>query len=280
MIPISDDNPTRRRPFMTLLVGLACVVTFLYVQPSGTRSFDLTTEGEQLEEIEFGYEYAAVPCELTEDRALTAQEIRATVAGGNTEACLEHTPASGFVPFPDKNVWLAAIVSMFLHAGWIHLIGNMLFLWIFGNNVEDQMGRIPFVLFYLVSGAVATAAHVMVQPSSTVPLVGASGAIAGLMGAYLVWFPWVRVRTVIVLGLVPVWPRLPAAPILLVWFGSQFLVGNESSVAWMAHVAGFVFGIVAGLIARGDSDFERSLQLQHRRIRATASKRKGQQLAN
>ncbi|MGA0237035.1 MAG: rhomboid family intramembrane serine protease [Acidimicrobiales bacterium] len=279
MIPISDDNPTRRRPFMTLLVGLACVVMFFYVQPSGTRSLDLATEGERLEEIEFSYEFAAIPCELTEDRSLTAQEISATVVGGNTEACLEYAPADGVVPFPDKNVWLAAIVSMFLHAGWIHLIGNMLFLWIFGNNVEDQMGRIPFVLFYLVSGAVATAAHVMVQPSSTVPFVGASGAIAGLMGAYLVWFPWVRVRTVILLGVVPLWPRIPAAPILLAWFGSQFLIGNESSIAWMAHVAGFAFGIMAGLIARSDGDFERSLQLQHRRIRAAASNRNARRLA-
>lgn len=279
MIPISDDNPTRRRAFMTLLLGLACVVMFIYVQPSGTRSLDMPTRGEQLEEIEFSYEYAAIPCELTEGRQLTVEEIGATVVGGNAEACLEHAPGDAVIPFPDKNVWLAAIVSMFLHAGWIHLFGNMLFLWIFGNNVEDQMGRIPFVLFYLVSGAVATAAHVMVQPSSTVPLVGASGAIAGLMGAYLVWFPWVRVRTVIVLGVLPLWPRIPAAPILLIWFGSQFLIGNDSSVAWMAHVAGFVFGIVAGLIARSDSDFERSLQVQHRRIRAAASNRKAQQLA-
>ncbi len=280
MIPISDDNPTRRRSFMTVLVGLACVVMFMYVQPSGTRSLDMTTNGERLEEIEFSYEYAAIPCELTEGRQLTAEEIGATVVGGNPEACLEHAPDGGLVPFPDKNVWLAAIVSMFLHAGWIHLIGNMLFLWIFGNNVEDQIGRIPFFLFYLVSGTVATAAHVMVQPSSTVPLVGASGAIAGLMGAYLVWFPWVRVRTIIVLGMLPLWPRIPAAPILLVWFGSQFLIGNDSSVAWMAHVAGFVFGIVAGLIARSDSDFERSLQLQHRRIRAAASNRKAQRLVS
>ena len=90
MIPISDDNPTRRRPFMTLLVGLACIVMFFYVQPSGTRSLDLATEGERLEEIEFSYEFAAIPCELTEDRSLTAQEIGATVLGGNTEACLEH----------------------------------------------------------------------------------------------------------------------------------------------------------------------------------------------
>ena len=280
MIPISDDNPTRRRAFMTFFVGLACVVMFLYVQPSGTRSLDMPTDGETLEEIEFSYEYAAIPCELTEGRQLTAQEVGATVIGGDAEACLEHAGDGALVPFPDKNIWFAVIVSMFLHAGWLHLFGNMLFLWIFGNNVEDQMGRIPFVLFYLVSGIVATAAHVIVQPSSTVPVVGASGAIAGVMGAYLVWFPWVRVRTIIVLGVFPLWPRIPAAPILLVWFASQFLIGNDSAVAWMAHVAGFVFGIIAGLIARSDSDFERSLEVQHRRIRAAANARRAAQLAD
>lgn len=276
MIPISDDNPTRRRPFLTLAVALACVVVFLYVQPSGTRSIDVATNGEVLEQVEFAYEHAAIPCELTESRPLTQSEVGAALIGGDSEACQEHVRAGDASPFPNKNVWLAVLVSMFLHGGWIHLLGNLLFLWVFGNNVEDQMGRVAFVLFYLVSGVVATAAHVMVQPDSTIPVLGASGAIAGVMGAYLVWFPWVRVRTIIILGVVPLWPRIPAAPVLLLWFGSQFLIGNDSAVAWMAHVAGFVFGIIAGLIARSDTDFERSLQVQHRRIRAAYSNRKAQ----
>ena len=109
----------------------------------------------------------------------------------------------------------------------------------------------------------------IVQPSSTVPVVGASGAIAGVMGAYLVWFPWVRVRTIIVLGVFPLWPRIPAAPILLVWFASQFLIGNDSAIAWMAHVAGFVFGIIAGLIARSDSghaDWRKGNRPQERQV--------------
>lgn len=275
MIPISDDNPTRRRPFLTVLVGLACVFVFFYVQPSGTRSVDGPTGQQIVEEIRFGYEHAAIPCELGEGRPLTAAEFEATI-GGDAEACQEHTRVGDIALFPDKNVWLSVLVSMFLHDGWLHLIGNMLFLWVFANNVEDQMGRVSFVLFYLVSGIVATAAHVLVQPDSTIPVLGASGAIAGVMGAYLVWFPWVRVRTIIVLGFVPLWPRIPAAPVLLLWFWSQFLVGDDSSVAWAAHVAGFGFGIVAGLVARSDGDFERSLQMQHRRVRAAHSNRKAE----
>ena len=280
MIPVKDENPTLRTPYVTGLMILICVVVFVWVQPSATKSFDLPSEQETIEDIRFTYERAAIPCELSEGRPLTAAEIAATVQGGDTEACIDRLGGGGITPFADKNIWLSVLVSMFLHAGWLHLFGNMLFLWIFGNNVEDQMGRFSFLLLYLISGVVATAAHVLAQVDSTGPLVGASGAVAGVMGAYLVWFPWVRVRTVIVLGVFPLWPRIPAAPILLVWFASQFLIGNDSTVAWMAHAAGFVFGIVAGFIARSDADFERSLEVQHRRIRAAANARRAARLAD
>ena len=113
---------------------------------------------------------------------------------------------------------------------------------------------------------VATAAHVLAQVDSTVPLVGASGAVAGVMGAYLVWFPWARVRTVIFLAFIPVWPRIPALVLLAFWLISQFFIGNDAGIAWVAHVAGFVFGMVTGIIARTDDGFERSLQAQYRRM--------------
>ena len=275
MIPISDDNPTRRRPFLTTLVGLVCIVVFLYVQPSGVRSIDDPTAQEVVEEVAFAYEHAAIPCELSESRPLTAVEVGATLRG-DLESCREHVGVDDPAPFPEKNVWLSVLVSMFLHEGWLHLAGNLLFLWVFANNVEDQMGRVSFLLFYLVSGVVATAAHVIVQPDSTVPVLGAGGAIAGVMGAYLAWFPWVRVRTVIVLGYIPLWPRIPAAPVLLLWFWLQFQFDGDTSVAWVAHVVGFGFGVIAGLVARSDGDFERSLQMQHRRVRAAHSNRKAE----
>ena len=265
MIPIKDENPTLRTPYVTLLMIIVCVVVFLYVQPSATRSFDMPTDQEVIDDIEFTYERAAIPCELSEGRPLTAVEIAATVQGGDTEACIDRL-GGGITPYADKNVWGSVLVSMFLHAGWIHLIGNMLFLWIFGNNVEDQMGRFSFLLFYVIAGVVATAAHVLVQVESTVPLVGASGAIAGVMGAYLVWFPWARVRTIIFLAWIPIWPRIPALLLLAFWFVSQFFIGNDAGIAWVAHVAGFAFGIVAGIIARTDDGFERTLQAQYRRM--------------
>ena len=265
MIPLRDDNPTLRTPVVTFVLIVACIVVFFYVQPSATRSLDMPTQQETIEDIEFTFERAAIPCELTEGRPLTASEIGATVVGGDTEAC-DNRGGVGVTPFPDKNVWGSVVVSMFLHGDWIHLVGNLLFLWIFGNNVEDQMGRISYALFYVIAGVVATAAHVLVQVDSTVPLIGASGAVAGVMGAYLVWYPWARVRTVIFLVWIPIWPRIPAVILLAFWFASQFFIGNDAGVAWVAHVAGFAFGVMAGIIARTDDDFERSLQQQYRRM--------------
>jgi len=265
MIPIRDHNPTLRRPIVTFCLVVACLAVFLVVQPSGSRSLDVPTEQETIDDITFTFERAAIPCELSEGRPLTISEISATVVDGDATAC-EHRAGSALSPFPDKNLWGAVVVSMFLHAGWVHLIGNLLFLWIFGNNVEDQMGRFTYLLFYLVAGVVATAAHVLVQVDSTVPLVGASGAIAGVMGAYLVWFPWARVRTVILLAFIPIWPRIPAIALLIVWFVSQFYIGDDAGIAWVAHVAGFVFGVVAGISARTDDAFERSLLHQYRRM--------------
>jgi membrane associated rhomboid family serine protease len=114
------------------------------------------------------------------------------------------------------------------------------------------MGRGHFAVFFLMSGIIATLAHVAVQLDSTVPVVGASGAVAGVMGVYLVWFPRARVRTLVFITIIPLWPRLPAAVLLVVWFVSQFYIGNNSGVAWMAHVAGFIFGVVAGLVGKNE----------------------------
>ncbi|MEM7139697.1 MAG: rhomboid family intramembrane serine protease [Actinomycetota bacterium] len=269
MIPLRDENPTRRTPFVTVVVMAACVAAFVFVQPSATRSVvDDPTNAELIEEIEFSYEYAAIPCELTQGRPLTIPEIQRTLAGGDADACLDED-AVGRALFPDKSVWRAVVVSMFLHGGWLHLAGNMIFLWVFGNNIEDHLGALRYLAFYLAAGVVATAAHVFLALDSTVPLVGASGAIAGVMGAYLVWFPWARVRTLILLGFIPLWPRIPAAVLLVIWFGTQFLIDPNSGVAWAAHVGGFVFGAAVGVAARRDPGFRNRLWAQ--RYRATGS---------
>ena len=142
---------------------------------------------------------------------------------------------------------------MFLHGNLLHIGGNMLFLWVFGNNIEDRMGIVPYGVFYLLSGVVATLAHVAVQPDSTVPLIGASGAVAGVMGAYLVLFPRVRIRTVFLFILILI-RDVPAMWLLLAWFVLQFfpfVTGNDSGVAYMAHVGGFVFGAAVAFLFRG-----------------------------
>jgi membrane associated rhomboid family serine protease len=196
----------------------------------------------------FTLEYAAIPCEVTQGRPLTLPEITATFNSNQKDAC-NHS-ASGPELFSNKNVYLAVLTSIFLHASLLHLGGNMLFLWVFGNNVEDHMGHIAYLIFYLVAGIVAAAAHILVQPDSTLPVVGASGAIAGILGAYLIWFPRARVTTLFIIIIIPIIASIPAMWLLLFWFVSQFFTAADSSVAWVAHVGGFLFGVLVALIVR------------------------------
>jgi membrane associated rhomboid family serine protease len=135
---------------------------------------------------------------------------------------------------------------MFMHAGWLHLLGNMLFLWIFGNNIEDKLGPLRFVLFYLAGGVLATFAQVAFDTSSVIPLVGASGAIAAVMGAYLVWFPRAPILTLLLIFFV----EIPAGIWLAIWFVTQFFTGPNSGVAYMAHIGGFVFGMLVAAVIR------------------------------
>jgi membrane associated rhomboid family serine protease len=242
VIPLKDSLPTARRPVVTFFLIGACVVVYFFVQPIGkvTVLRQSSSMSVQQADIDFTYQHAAIPCELVRDRPLTTGDIRLSCP----------RTAAGSPIFAHKNVWLAVLYSMFLHASLLHIGGNMLFLWIFGNNVEDRMGHIPYLIFYLVAGAVATGAFVLSSPYSTAPLLGASGAIAGVMGAYLVNFPRSRVRTLILVPPIILWPRIPAWVLLVFWFGSQFFISPNNGVAWVAHVAGFVFGAVVGLAWR------------------------------
>jgi membrane associated rhomboid family serine protease len=146
------------------------------------------------------------------------------------------------------------LVSMFLHGGWMHLIGNMLYLWIFGDNVEDRMGHFVYLLFYLAAGLAATMAHAFSDVNSTIPAIGASGAISGVLGAYLVIFPHARVLTLVPMGFYTRMAELPAIIVLGLWFVLQFFSGMLSAgrtgggVAWWAHIGGFVFGMAVGLL--------------------------------
>ncbi|MCP3977539.1 MAG: rhomboid family intramembrane serine protease [bacterium] len=226
MIPIRDINPTRILPLATIALIAINIVAYFAWQPSPDSA-----EGES-----FLYEQAAIACELTTGESLTLREAR-------TRQCIDND--TGEQLFPDKNVWLAGFVSMFLHGSILHIAGNMWFLWVFGNNVEEAYGTIGYILLYLVAGIVATAAFVLFNSDATDPLVGASGAIAGVLGAYLVLFPRNRVLTLLFVFFVPI----PALFFLGFWFLSQFAVADVG-IAWEAHVGGFVLGAAATLILR------------------------------
>jgi rhomboid family protein len=230
MIPLSDDNPTLNTPVMTwVLLGLM-VAVWVLVERAG---FDTTRLASTV--CDFGM----VPGELTHRAALgTAVPI-----GQNLYCVVDNSPIN----------WLTPITSMFLHGGWGHLLGNALFFWVFGNNIEDSMGPGRFLCFYLICGLIAAFTHVLVQPGSPVPTVGASGAISGVLGAYLVLYPRVRVNMLfwlfIFVRIIPV----PAWLVLLYWFATQVILGLpelsplrpqiSSGVAVWAHIGGFLAGM-------------------------------------
>jgi membrane associated rhomboid family serine protease len=226
VIPLRDANPTRRTPVVTIALIALCVVAFAYEL------------GRQATGGEAGFE------RFLADWALNPVHLTAALGGEGSEG-LTHQVATVFS-------------SMFLHAGWIHLIGNMLYLWIFGNNVEDRFGRLRFLAFYLLGGVAAAAGQVAIDPSFDGPVIGASGAIAAVLGAYLVLYPGARVLTVVFLGFFFQLLQVPAVILLGFWFVLQLLSGVASlgpeaaatQVAFFAHIGGFVFGLVVGLIVR------------------------------
>lgn len=237
MLPIRDLNPTRITPWVTLLLIGACVAVF----------FGLQSQETEQQQIEFLYQRAAISCEILTGEPLTASEI-------NNQQC--EVDGTTPVVFPGKQPLLAMFTSMFLHGGLAHLLFNMWSLWIFGNNVEEAFGHFRYLLLYVVGGLVATMAFVLVNPASTVPLVGASGAIAAALGAYGVLFPGHRVVTLVGWFMVP----LPAIIFLAFWFVGQFGLGGTNT-AWEAHVGGFLFGLVVALV------FRRSLLRRAARVR-------------
>ena len=248
MIPIKDYNPTRKRPLVTWAILVACIAIYFVIQPTGKATFGSSDpQNQQVEDIRFTLETAAIPCEVIEGRPLTHDEVEDTFVGQDMSACQDE-PA-GPAGFPGKNVYLAVLFSMFLHGGLLHLGGNMLYLFIFGNNIEERLGHLKYAAFYLASGIVATFAHIALDPRSTVPIVGASGAIAGVMGAYAVTYPRVRIRTVIIFFFLLI-RDIPAAVLLGIWLVTQFFISPGSGVAWAAHVGGFVFGALFGLVWR------------------------------
>jgi membrane associated rhomboid family serine protease len=225
VFPLRDVNPTRITPFVT--IGFIVVNLFVFFVIQGQQT--------QAEQEEFLYRRAAIGCEITTLQPLSAEEII-------TGRCLS---GSEVPVFPEKIPFLSMLTSMFLHGGVGHVLFNMWFLWIFGNNVEEAFGRLRYILMYLVGGVAATMAFVAVNPDSTIPLVGASGAIAAVLGSYAVLFPGHRVLSLLGWFVVPV----PAALFLGLWFVAQFGLGG-TNVAWEAHAGGFAFGFALTLLFR------------------------------
>ncbi len=212
MIPIHDNNPTQIRPYVNWAVIGLCVAAFLW-----QLSLDQNAETRVV------YALGVVPSVLMGAKTLPPEVV--------------------LVPS-----FLTLMTSMFMHGGWMHLIGNMLFLWVFGNNIEDAMGHVKFVIFYAVCGLAAAAGQIASDPGSSVPMIGASGAISGVLGAYLVLYPRARVLMLIWLGFFVTTMRIPAIIVLGGWIALQLYSaaasgGGGGGVAWWAHIGGFAAGV-------------------------------------
>ena len=220
MFPLRDENPTELIPFVTFALIVANVAVWVLVQGAGSGQLFLQSLCE----------YGAIPAEVT-----GSIPEGSTVSLGPGATCRVGGLGAGSV-----------LTSMFMHGGWGHLIGNMWFLWVFGNNIEDSMGHLRYLVFYLLTGVLAAGAHIVTDPGSTIPTVGASGAISGIMGAYIVLYPKVRVLTWIIIRVV----ALPAWVLLAYWFFLQVMgsraaaAGQGGGVAFWAHIGGFVAGVL------------------------------------
>ncbi|HZX35283.1 MAG TPA: rhomboid family intramembrane serine protease [Thermodesulfobacteriota bacterium] len=208
MIPLKDDNPVRKTPYAT--ISLIAINTAVFVFQ--------TILGPKIKEV-FILKTAAIPYEIMS---------------------LKDVSPANFLPPP-----FTLLTSMFVHGGFFHVFWNMLFLWIFGDNIEDRLGKIKFIIFYLLTGVAASMAHVALNPDSAIPLIGASGAIAGILGAYIVLYPRAKILTLLFFFFFVQVVKIPAIIFLGIWFLTQILnIGAGGGIAWYAHIGGFATGVV------------------------------------
>ena len=257
MIPIGDSNKRRITPWVTYAIILVNFAVFLYTfsLPNDPEVVGQNRRGQDLAELydDLPHCYGLETFDTDADRfickyAFQPREFFDTVSGDS--------PAS------DNDRWvaiLAIITSMFMHGGWLHILGNMLFLWVFGDNIEDRLGHLVYLVFYLLAGAAAALIQGFIDPDSIIPVLGASGAVAGVLGAYLVWFPGATVRVIIpffVLIFIPL--PVPAWIMIGLWFAQNLLAGYatiaqaaapDQGVAWFAHIGGFLFGMLIAILA-------------------------------
>jgi membrane associated rhomboid family serine protease len=249
VIPIHDVNPARRTPWITYALIGANVVVFLITPVASTAGVEEISLAELCRQEAFYEHYGAIPRELVENEQLPVVRSGGVEVRPNGASCAAGPPTYGKLPY------LSVVSSMFLHGGWLHLLGNMLFLWIFGNNVEERFGRLGYLLFYLFCGYVAAYGFALANPDSPQPLVGASGAVSGVLGAYLVLYPLARVWSLVpILFFIPL--KLPAWLVLGMWFVLQWVysagyaVSEAGSVAYLAHILGFAVGVLIAIPVR------------------------------
>jgi membrane associated rhomboid family serine protease len=237
LLPLKDNIATRRFPFLTVALIVINVAMFF-----GFQHAHWSGNGFAVSEPNV-VKYAYIPYELTHLGKHCGQDAAGQIVCEGQRGVAGHAP-------PQPSVWLTILTSMFMHGGLLHIAGNMLFLWIFGNNVEDSMPRLAFVGFYLMGGLAATLLQTAVNPNSTVPNLGASGAIAAVLGGYALLYPRARVITLIFIIFFITVLELPALVVLGGWFLLQLLDASQThaaggGVAYFAHIGGFVFGLLA-----------------------------------
>jgi membrane associated rhomboid family serine protease len=220
MIPLRDENPSRSVPFVNSILILANICVFIY------QNFFVSGGAKPL-----FFRLGCIPYEFTHFVDINPPAL---------------------VPIP-----LTILTAMFMHGGWIHLLSNMLYLWIFGDNIEDTLGHLKYLVFYIVCGLIASLFHILTNLNSLVPTIGASGAIAGVMGAYMFLFPRARIRTLLILVIFIQVVRIPAIIVLGYWILIQVLSGfaefgsrTGGGIAWFAHIGGFIAGIVLIIILK------------------------------
>ena len=267
MLPLKDNIPTDRFPFVTVLLIAINIAVFIWQLSLGDGPN--SSESPQVRGLsaadEAVFELGAIPYRLTHPGTgcgvVTAPAgteldgVEPIVCDGSAgRRVAEDTPGVEVVDLEAPPWWATILTSMFMHGGWLHIIGNMLFLWVFGNNIEDAMGKLRFAIFYVMAGAAAVYAQSAIEPTSVIPTIGASGAVAGVLGAYILLHPRAKVVTLVIIIFFVTLVEIPAMILLAVWALLQFLpalgqlgVGDvpSDSVAYVAHVGGFVFGLLA-----------------------------------
>jgi len=266
LVPIKDNIPTLRFPVVTVALIVLNVAVFVWQLTQSTDPGSSTAPhiSSVSQRDETTLEYGAIPYRLTHpgkdcavgqvpsEAASTQASLEVVCQGTSDYRKAQRLP--DFAPLDSPPWWATVFTSMFLHGGFLHIAFNMLFLWIFGNNVEDSMGRPRFLVFYLLAGVVAAYTQALLTAGSTVPTIGASGAIAGVLGGYLLLYPRARVLTVLLIIFFVTIIEIPASILLALWFFLQFVpalgqvttsVAGSEGIAYWAHVGGFVFGLGA-----------------------------------